>query len=317
MVDVLAPFESMFSGDLRQIFRGQFQSCVVRDYNAADPLINFTPFGTDGNISSAFQTAIANGTWIDLGYGGKTGLTFEPTLTLVTTDASQSRRELVTDISKQANKVKFQAEQSNPVVDALQANLPLASMATLGAAGYAFTAPVYPFPVYRQLLAFSFMVTQAGLLWCKCRVYPSVLMLVPSKLENSVENPEMTELTFEPREDQIAGFAERTIADGPGWRALGGTTGVPGTPVATAGGSGVVVLTFTAPTTRNSPFMYNVFKGGVAVLGTNVTVGGTAANPILTLAAQATGAATYTVQAVGSNLSGSAQTPASNSVTVT
>lgn len=317
--DVLLPWDSFFGGNLDQLFRGQYGSCLVKDYDGVTDWSTWTPFEpTTGEIKDTFyENGVFADGWVDLGYGDKTGIKFTQTLTVNSTDPWQSRREDDPTITKQAETGVFTALQSNPVIDALQDNLPLASVPYVGSAGYGYGMPRFPQVRYRSVAFMSLRVTKAGALWMKWRLFPCATMLKPGETEWSAENGEKAVLTFDPYEDQISGSARFILEDGPGWRSLGGATLTPGTPVAAAGGSGVVTLTTTAPLSPNGPFAYVAFRVSAPTVPiTPTAIGGTAAAPILTLSAQTTGAATYKVQAIGSNGTSSPQSAASGSVTV-
>ncbi|MFE3081775.1 hypothetical protein [Nocardia tengchongensis] len=316
--DVLLPWDSFFAGNFDQMFRGQFGSCFVKDYDGVTNWSAWNPFDPTGAIKSTFyQNGQFSDGWVDLGYGDKTGIKFSQSLTVNQVDPWQSRREEDPNITKQSETGVFTALQSNPVIDALQDGMPLAAMPSVGASGYSYAMPRFPQVVYRTVAFMSLRITRAGLPWMKWRLYPCATMLKPSEAEWAAENGEKTVLTFEAHECQVSGSARFVLQDGPGWRALGGVTLAPGTPAATATGSGGVTLGFTAPLSSNGPFTYKAFRTSAPTIPiTPAAVGGTAANPILTLSGQATGAATYTVQATGSNGTTSAQSVASASVTV-
>jgi hypothetical protein len=309
-------WDTVFGGDVGNVFKGQFGFCLGRDYDATKPLTNFTPFDTaTGNWSSTLLTTDG---FKGLGYFDENGLEFTPTLTTSDTKAWQARQKLLTDFTADEEAAMFTAIERTPYIEALESNIPFAAMGSPGQAGYQYTKPVVTVPVHRQLIFGSIYVTSAGVsAWA--RIYPDAIMAKPDKLLMQAKTEAQGKLTFDAMLDTLSGYAVRTLREGPGWRARGGTTGTPGTPVATAGGTGVVTLALTAPTSTNSPFTYNVFVDAnpTAIITANVAVGGTTSAPVLTLSSQTTGAHTYKVQAVGSNLSASAQTPASNSVTVT
>jgi hypothetical protein len=320
VTDVLMPWDTWFSGDLNQLFRGQYGSCLAMDYTGTVNWADWTPFDpATGEIKTEFYTdGVFSDGWVDLGYGDKTGMKFSRTMTIANSELWQSRRDDDPNITKDAETGTFTAMQSNPYIDALRDNLPLASMPYVGAAGYSYPLTRFPVPIFRTVAFMSLRVTRGGLLWMKWRLFPCATMLKPGETEWSAENDEKAVLEFTPVEDQISGSARFVLQDGPGWRALGGATTAPGTPVAALGGSGVVTLTTTEPMSPNGPFTYVAFKSTAPTVPiTPTTVGGTTTAPILTLSAQATGATTYTVQAIGSNMTSSPQSAASNSVTVT
>ncbi|WP_063039724.1 fibronectin type III domain-containing protein [Nocardia pseudovaccinii] len=310
-------WDTLFGGDVNNVFKGQFGFALVRDYDPTKSLANFTPFDTlTGDWSATLLTTDAfNG----CGYFDENGLEFNPTLATADTKAWQSRQKLLTDITDDSESAMFTAIERTPIIEALETNLPLAAMSSIGSVGYQYTKPKVTVPIHRQ---FVFGAIYAGPLGLEgwARIYPNALMVKPDKLSMNAKTEAQGKLTCESYPDSVSGFAVRTLREGPGWRAKGGTTGTPGTPTATAGGSaGTASMTFTAPTTPNGPFTYNVFVDAstTPVSSGTVTVSGTTSNPILTVTGLTAGSHTFKVQAVGSNLSGSAKTAASNSVTVT
>lgn len=322
MTDVLAPWDTFFAGNYDQFFRANVGSCLVMDYTGTVNWNAWTPFSTspnNGEIATAFyQNGAFRDGWFDLGYGDKTGLKFSETVTAASSSAWQGQRDANTSFSKVATKGVFTAQQITPYIDALRKNLPLASVPALGAAGYQLVTPRYTYPIYRTVAFMSMKLGRLGRPWMKWDLYPMCLMKTPGDKERNNEKDEMAVLTFEPEDDPVSGTAYIELQDGPGWRDLGGTPGVPGTPTAAATGSGGVTLSFTAATGVLAGTTYVAFRSSApSTPVTPASIGGTQANPILTLSGQATGTCTYTVQAVGPNLATSAQSTASNSVTVT
>ncbi|OXR46673.1 hypothetical protein B7C42_01648 [Nocardia cerradoensis] len=307
-------WDTLFGGDVGNIFKGQFGFCLGRDYDANKPLTNFTPFDADGNWSNTLLTTDG---FVGLGYFDENGLEFTPTLTTSDTKAWQSRQKLLTDFTADEEAAMFTAIERTPYIEALESNIPFAAMSKMGTIGYQYTKPVNTFPVHRQLIFGSIYMSPQGLsAWA--RIYSDAIMAKPDKLVMQAKTETQGKLTFDAMLDSVSGFAVRTLREGPGWRARGGTTATPGTPVATAGSAGTASLAFTAPTSANGPFTYQVYVDATPtpVSAGNVTVGGTSTNPVLTVSSVASGSHTFKVQAVGSNGSASNQTPASNSVTI-
>ncbi|MFI5542111.1 hypothetical protein ACIA5H_37730 [Nocardia sp. NPDC051900] len=308
-------WDTIFGGDVGNVFKGQFGFVLARDYDATKPLTNFTPFDTlTGDWSTTLLTTDG---FVGLGYFDENGLEFTPTLQTADTKAWQSRQKLLTDITEDSEAAMFTAIERTNLIEALETNLPFAAMSAMGTAGYQYTKPAVTVPIHRQIVFGSIYAAPEGIsAWA--RIYSNAIMVKPDKLVMNAKTEAQGKLNFEALPDSLSGFAVRTLREGPGWRARGGTTGTPGTPTATAGAAGVATLAFTAPTTKNGPFTYKVYADAspTPVTTGNVAVGGTAANPVLTVSSQAAGSHTYKVQAVGSNLSASAMTPASNSVTV-
>ncbi|MFE3229341.1 hypothetical protein [Nocardia sp. NPDC059228] len=308
-------WDTIFGGDVNNVYKGQVGFVAIRDYDPTKPLTNWTPFDT---VSGDWSTSLMTTDGFEaLGYQDENGLEFTPTLQTADTKAWQSRQKLLTDITEDSESAMLTGIERTPLIEALETNLPLAAMGSLGQAGYQYTKPTWTTPIVRQVVFGAVYASALGIsLWA--RIYPRCQMIKPDKLSMNAKVEAQAKLTFEALPDTAAGYAVRTMREGAGWRALGGTTSTPGTPTATAGSAGVASLTFTAPTSKNGPFTYNVFvdAGVVPVTSSNVTVGGTLTQPILTVSGQVAGAHTYKVQAIGSNLSGSAKSGASNSVTV-
>lgn len=308
-------WDTLFGGSPDNVFKGQFGFALIRDYDPTKPLASWTPFDVlTGDWSNTLTTTDG---FVGMGYFDEGGLEFNPTLSTADTKAWQSRQKLLTDITDDSESAMLTAIERTPVIEALETNLPLAAMGSIGQAGYQYTKPKVTVPISRQIVFGAIYASPQGLsAWA--RIYPRALMVKPDKLQMNAKSEAQSKLTFESYPDAAAGYAVRTLREGPGWRALGGTTATPGTPTATAGSAGVATLAFTAPTSPNGPFTYKVYADASVspVTSGSVTVGGTSSNPILTVSGQTAGSHTYKVQAIGSNMSASAQSVASNSVTV-
>lgn len=311
-----ALWDTIFGGDVDTIFKGQFGFALVRDYDPTTSLANWSPF--DSATGEWSSTLLTTDGFVGCGYFDENGLEFNPNMTTADTKAWQSRQKLFTDITEDTEDAMFTAIQRTPVIEAIETNLPLAAMGTLGQAGYQYTKPLVTVPIERQWVFGAVFMTKLGMQgWA--RIYTRATMTKTDKLQFNAKTETQAKLTLESFPDAVSGFAVRTLRDGPGWRALGGTTATPGTPVATLGGAGAASLAFTAPASKNGPFTYKVFVGAsvVALPANQVTPGGTASNPVLALTGLTAGATTFKVQAIGSNLSGSSLSAASNSVTIT
>ncbi|MGW0052043.1 hypothetical protein [Nocardia nova] len=308
-------WDTIFGGDVGNIFKGQFGFVLGRDYDPTKPLTNFTPFDADGNWSN---TLTSTDGFVGLGYFDENGIEFTPTLTTADTKAWQARQKLLTDFTADEEAAMFTAIERTPYIEALESNIPFASMSSMGTIGYQYTKPVVTVPIHRQLIFGSIYMSPQGIsAWA--RIYSDAIMAKPDKLSMQAKTETQGKLTFDAMLDSVSGFAVRTLREGPGWRARGGTTATPVAPVATAGGTaGTASLAFAAPTSKNSPFTYKVFEdASVSPLAdSSVTVGGTSAQPTLQLSGLTAGSHTYKVQAIGSNGSASNQSPASNSVTI-
>lgn len=317
MTATATTWDVVFGGNSNNIFKGQFGFVGVRQYDPTKPLNNWTPFITStGDWSTAIMDPTADA-FQSIGFQDESALEFSTTYQTSDTKGWQARQKLFTDITSDEEMATLTAIERTPLIEALESNLPISGMGTMGQAGYQYTKPTWTQPQALQIIFGAVFASPLGLsLWA--RLYPLAYMIKPDKLGMNPKTEAQAKLQFDAYLDPICGFPVRTFRDGPGWRATGGTTATPGTPVATAGAAGVVSLAFTAPTSKNAPFIYNVFEdGGNTAIPTNqIAVSGTSTNPILTVSGRTAGAHTYKVQAIGSNLASSAQSAASNSVTV-
>jgi hypothetical protein len=309
-------FEGLFTGNPHDTFKGLKTAVFVKDYDPTVSLANFTPFDSaTGNFDGTLTTTQG---FVCTGYTDENGPEFNPTLTTSDTNTGQSPDVLRKDGTQRALSGMITLLGSNlPVTHALQHQLPLASLPSVGTAGYR-VAPEADITLYDRTVLFVAVDKKYGVV-AHSLLIPRAVMTKPDKIAWNRKTESTAKFTFESQIEASTGLPYVYFIDGPGWRALGGTTGLPGTPVGTAGATGVVSLAFTAPTTPNGPFTYNVFVDAstTPVDPANVVVGGTTANPVLTVSAQVAGPHTYKVQAIGSNLSTSAKTAASGSVTIT
>ncbi|MFM9261872.1 fibronectin type III domain-containing protein [Rhodococcus sp. 5A-K4] len=308
-------WDSMFGGNPQNIFKGLYGSFLVKDYDPNFSLANYTPF--DSLTGQLKSTILTTDGWIDTGYLDENGVEFSPNFATADTKAWQSRQSLRTDCTDDSESCSLTALESKPLIDALENNLPIASMGGIGQVGYQFTKSRVPVVRDRQILfiGVDYTLGQPNMI---SKIYSRAQMTKPDKKAFQAKTEVQSKLMFNALPDALSGFAVRTFREGAGWRALGGTTSAPGTPVATALAGAKATLAFTAPDSPNGPFTYNVFQNGsvVPVVSSNVTVGGTSAAPVLTISGlTASTAYTFTVQAVGGNLSGSVPSAVSNSVT--
>jgi hypothetical protein len=154
-------------------------------------------------------------------------------------------------------------------------------------------------------------------------MFPLVKMVKPDKFEYSDKNPLASMLNWSSYIDPVSGFAVRRLREGPQWRAAGGSTTAPGTPVAAAVSGAKATLTFTPPSSGNGPFTYGVKSttGGTTttVSAGSVTVTSSSPSTVVLTVSGLTASSSYTFQviATGDNGSISPASAASNSITAT
>ncbi len=225
-------WDAMFSGtaDPTRIKKALFGSVLVRDWNgAATSLQSYSPFDpTTGNLS---PTLLTTDGWYDVGYLTEAGVSFTPKFTTTDTLVWQSRQAMRTDATQDQEEFLIQCSESTPLLDCLYYNIPLAQMGEIGQEGYQVTKPIVPQVTYRQILAIGVDGNDNSNEYFAI-LYPRCLMTKPDKQDFSGKTEVLTSMTFDSYPDPFSGFAVRRFREGPGWRAAGGVTSVPGTPVA-------------------------------------------------------------------------------------
>lgn len=302
-----------------RILKAQYGSVFVRDYaGSATNCATYSPFdNATGHLSTTITTTDG---WTECGYLDENGLQFTPKQTTVDVNGWQSRQILRTDITLDVEDFMFTLLEQTPLSDALMYQIPLSQMGGEGEEGYQITKAITPFLLQRQIMAIGVDYNNGSGEYFGV-LYPLVKMVKWDKQDFSDKNPIVTTLNWTSYIDPISGFAARRFREGPDWRASGGTTATPGTPVAAAVSGDKATLTFTPPASANGPFTYTV-KQTTGSTTTTVSAGNvvvTSSSPtsvVLTVSGLTTSSAyTFTVSATGDNGSQSAFSAASNSVT--
>lgn len=313
-------WENLFKGDPTRIKKALFGSVLFRDWNgAATSMSTYSPFDpTTGNLSSTILTTDG---WYDSGLVSENGVSFTPKYTTVETMAWQSRLSQRTDVTIDQEEIAAEFMQATPLIDALREQIPLTNLPTVGTTGYTITKPITPQTVYRQMMVLGVDGSQGANEYFGA-MFPRVLMVKPEKVDYNSKTATLWKMTFDSYLDPYSAFAVRRFREGPMWRASGGTTSTPGTPVAVAVAGGIATLTFTPPTSLNGPFIYNVNQTlsstTTAVSGSNLTVVSQSPTSVVLRVAGLTppaGSYTFVVQATGANGSQSVPSAASNAIT--
>lgn len=308
-------FESLFSGKPADLFKGLKTMVLIKDYDPTMSLASFTPFDSaTGNFDPTLTTTSG---FVDCGYTDENSLEIDRNVTIADTMSGQSGDSIRKDAQSRSLTGSVTLLGANlPVVHALNDQLPLASVGRTGTAGYQVT-PEQDITVYDRTVLFVAVDKKNGII-ARALLMPRAPMTKPDKESWNRKTEVQAKFQFDATYDQLAGFPYRMFIDGQGWRDLGGPTATPGTVTAEAAAAGTATLSFAAPASPNSPFVYKVFDGASSTpYAGSVTVGGTPVAPVLTVEGLSAGAHTFKVQAIGSNLKASATTAASNSVTIT
>lgn len=314
-----ATWDQITTRDNTRVLKAQYGSILVRDYaGAATNCATYSPFDAiSGHLSSTLTTTDG---WVECGYTDESGIQFTPKQTTVDVQGWQSRQILRTDITVDVEDFMFSLIEQTPLADALMYQIPLSQIPNTGEEGYQITKSVTPTLLSRQILALGVDFNSGSAEYFGV-LFPLVKMVKWDKQDFSDKNPIATSLNWTSYVDPISGFAARRFREGPNWRAAGGVTATPGTPVAAAVAGGKATLTFTPPASLNTPFIYGV-KQTTGSTTTTVTSGNivvTSSSPtsvVLTVSGLTTGSAyTFTVAATGDNGSVSAFSAASNSIT--
>lgn len=314
-----ATWDQIFTGNDQRILKAQYGSILVRDYaGPATSLTTYNPFDSlTGHLSPTITTTDG---WVDTGLTDENGIQFTPKYTTVDVMAWQSRQIQRTDVTLDTEDFMFTLIESTPLTDALTYQIPLSQLQSTGTEGYSVTKSTTPTLLSRQVMALG-VDYNSGAAEYFAIVFALVKMVKPDKFDYSDKNPIATALNWASYIDPSTGWAVKRFREGPAWRASGGVTTPPGTPVAAAVAGAKATLTFTPPTSLDTPFTYQVTKT-VSSVTTAVPTGNvvvTSSSPtsvVLTVSGLTVASSyTFTVAATGANGSQSTFSTASNSVT--
>lgn len=314
-----ATWDQISATDASRILKGQFGLVLFRDYlGAATDCTTYTPFDPlTGHLST---TLLTTDKWVEAGFTDENGVQHTPKQTTNDTQGWQSRQILRTDLTLDTEEFMVTLIEQTPLSDALYFQTAITGIPNIGEEAYAVTKQVVPTLLPRQALIIGVDMASGSAEYF-AQLYPLVRMVKADKYDWSNKNPINTALNFSSYVDPHSGFPMRRFREGPAWRAAGGPTSTPGTPVAAAVTGLKATLTFTPPASLNTPFTYQV-KQTVSSVTTNTPTGNivvTSSSPtsvVLTISGLTLGSAyTFQVAATGDNGTQSAFTTASNSVT--
>jgi len=321
--------DALYTGNPLNIFKGTSGLALVRDYDPAQIDPNFTPFDSaTGLFKGNLKESISSGGfgYIDLGGFDENGVENDRSVTVSSDKWWQSPDVQRNDVTDRSLSVSFTPATLFPAIDAINNLLPLSAVGVIGQAGYSVAPEGSPTLYERDIIIIGVdkkygIVSRA--LWL-----PRCDTTKFDKESWSRKTSTMTKLQFDALFETALGRPYKVFVDGPGWRAMGGVTAIPGgatPPVATVGGSaGHATLAFAPPASPNAPFVFNVWAKQDAGPATQIDASDIAVDPsstdssvVLDLTGLTAGATTFQVSATGSNLSTSALSTASNSITVT
>lgn len=326
-------FPALFQGAEDNIRKVLYGSWLIRDWNYDNTsLTGFSPFASDGNLSSTlFSANNPGGAWYDLGYMDEKGPEFTPKVTMKPTTVMQSRWPARYDYTEQSEEIAATIMESNPVIDALYNNQALSSLQSVGTVGYSSAAPVELDLRWRQCL-FIGVDGKSGQNYYIARVYPKVLIgdfgktswnindaaSVPIK-GMAVPDPWST-----PPDGVTVGSPRWILRDGPAWRAQGEANFQIAAPVATAVTGLKATLAFTTPSGLVAPITYAASKQTTAgssftsatLQSTSGVVSGSTTTLTVTSLTASTAYNAFTVTATDSNSVAVTSAP-SNSITST
>jgi hypothetical protein len=314
-----ATWDQIFTGNDQRILKAQYGSILVRDYaGPATALTTYSPFDpTTGHLSTTLTTTDG---WVECGLTDENGIQFTPKYTTVDVMAWQSRQVQRTDVTLDTEDFMFTLIESTPLTDALTYHIPLSQMQATGTQGYSITKSTTPNLLSRQVLALG-VDYNSGTAEYFAIGFSLVKMVKPDKFDYSDKNPIATALNWASYIDPSTGWAVKRWREGPAWRASGGTTTPPGTPAAVAVTGAKATLTFSPPTSLDTPFTYQVKQTvssvtSVVPTGQVVVTSSSPTSVVLTVSGlTAASSYTFAVAATGSNGTQSTYSTASSSIT--
>lgn len=217
-----ATWESLFAGRTDLIRKMLFGSVLIKDYDPTDSLADFNPYdAATGGLSS---TLLSDHGWNDPGYVDENGVKFAPATATSDTNAWQARLPVRTDFTNATETAQVVFLEDTPVVRAVFAHKPIKDVQALGTERFRLTHDLTPQLVYRSVLFIGVDGSGDNAIY-GYKLYPKCLMTKPGEQDWRANKELVHDMTFTPYPDPVAGFAVDEGVDGPGWRALAGTTG--------------------------------------------------------------------------------------------
>lgn len=318
----------------KNIRKWLYGTVLVRDWDPSGTtsLANFSPFNSDGSLSSTlFSANNPGGPWFDVGAIDVNGVDFTPRYKTVDTDIWQNRLPQRTDVDGDGEDIDIVFAETNPVALALYNNQPLVDvpgtnaksiLQSIGSSSFDVQYSIWPQIIYRQLLIIGVDGEMNNPFYI-AEMRPRVSLTKLNKRQFNAKKADDFGVSFGVYPDPDSGFAKDVKYGGPAWLALGGPVTLPtvDTVTATAVTGDKATLVFNQPTSPNQPFTYSVSQDNTTsstvttVSAGNLTTSVSSGTVTLTVSGLTTGDAyTFTVTAKAAN-NQTAAYPVSNSVT--
>jgi len=277
------------------IRKGIIVNILIRDYkgsatNLRDASVGlnsksiFTPYAVDGLYRSDLTSpSFPGGQFYDVGALSEDGIRISPELSVEEVRVAQARRSQRFDVGQEDDELRFVCRETNPVVDALRFDLPLANLADVGSLDYTVIKPMESPLQERQAIAFAEDGNQRF-----AYIFPRLARKNVGETNLNRQDPDDLELTYGAIPCPFADTPVYKVQDGEGWRGQGGAPVWSSTPVATTSAATTASLAFTAPRLAFDPqpdtYIYTVEKrtgsgaytsattGTPTVSGSNVTI---------------------------------------------
>ncbi len=278
----------------------------------------FTPFATDGLYrSDLLEPALDGGQFYDVGSLKDDGVMITPDVSVEGVKIAQARRAQRFDITDENDEIMWTCRESNPVVDALRFDLPLASIADAGAPGYTSVKPSESDLIERQIVALAEDGNQRF-----AYVFPRVSRKKVGKTQLNRKDPDDLELTYGALICPFVDTPVYLVRDGLSWRNQAGVLVWGAAPVATTSAATTASVAFTKPRLTADPqpdaLTYVVQrKTGAGAFTTATTTAPTVSGNTVTIPVTGlTTATSYTFQVIATATSGQTATSSvSNSIT--
>ncbi|MCX4661501.1 phage tail protein [Streptomyces uncialis] len=176
------------------------------------------PFDTGGVL----QTLPAG--YQPIGYTDDSGITWSGDYSLSEVASGQSAKPVRADVETDTVTAQFVPIETNAASTCLFEDLPLSSLGEVGTP-WDWSRPMVPATIYRRMVAIARDTTEGG----TDPIYIVRHLPLALRSERGEEQWVRTEaisreVTMAAYHDDGAGTDSRTWVDGPGWRALGGTS---------------------------------------------------------------------------------------------
>ena len=210
------------------IRKGLVTNVLIRDYGGSTTNLKataaglntagwFSPYATDGLYrSDLLGTGFAGGQWYDVGALSDTGIKLTPDVSVEGVKVAQARRAQRWDITDENDEIEFVCRESNPIVDALRFDLPLANLGTEGAAGYTVSKPSESDLIERQIIALAEDGDQRF-----AYIFPRVARKKVGATQLNRKDPDDLDLTYGALVCPYVDAPVYIVREGDGWRDLG------------------------------------------------------------------------------------------------